>query len=101
MAPQATDRQVSRQVQGRLGQAARRSVTVGSSRDGTDRSPGGRCSPREVSPPAWESRAEAKDRFDQMMAVYAAMIDRIDASIGTLVEGLKARGEFDNTLICS
>jgi arylsulfatase len=34
-----------------------------------------------------------------MMAVYAAMIDRIDAAMGTLVQGLKDRGMLDNTLI--
>ena len=56
--------------------------------------------PRPAESPAWDSRtAEQKDRFDQMMAVYAAMIDRIDFAMGTLVAGLKARGELDNTLI--
>ena len=34
-----------------------------------------------------------------MMATYAAMIDRIDQSMGTLVAGLKERGVLDNTLI--
>lgn len=56
--------------------------------------------PRPPESPAWDSRtAEQKDRFDQMMAVYAAMIDRIDFAMGTLVAGLKERGELDNTLI--
>jgi arylsulfatase len=56
--------------------------------------------PRPPDSPAWDSRtAEQKDRFDQMMAVYAAMIDRIDFAMGTLVAGLKERGELDNTLI--
>ncbi|MBM3741010.1 MAG: arylsulfatase [Acidobacteria bacterium] len=54
--------------------------------------------PREVA--AWDSlSAEQKDRFDQMMATYAAMIDRIDFAMGTLVAGLRQRGELDNTLI--
>ena len=49
---------------------------------------------------AWDSLSpEEKDRFDQIMATYAAMIDRIDYSMGTLVAGLKERGELDNTLI--
>jgi len=54
--------------------------------------------PPEV--PSWDSRTPAQQqRFDQMMAVYAAMIERIDISMGTLVAGLKERGELDNTLI--
>jgi arylsulfatase len=54
--------------------------------------------PADVKP--WDSLPpEEKDRFDQMMATYAAMIDRIDYSMGTLVAGLKQRGELDNTLI--
>ena len=50
--------------------------------------------------PAWDTRRDrAKDRFDHIMAIYAAMIDRLDRSIGNLVAGLKERGELDNTLI--
>jgi arylsulfatase len=33
------------------------------------------------------------------MAIYAAMIDRLDRSVGTLVAGLKQRGVLDNTVI--
>jgi arylsulfatase len=57
-------------------------------------------SPREAGSPAWESLSpEARDRFDHLMAVYAAMIEGIDTSIGMLVRGLQARGALDNTLI--
>jgi len=57
-------------------------------------------SPREAESPAWDSLSdETKDRFDHLMAVYAAMIEAIDTSVGTLVEGLRARGALDNTLI--
>src|SRR4029450_9921988 len=57
-------------------------------------------SPREAESPAWESLSdEAKDRFDHLMAVYAAMVEAIDISIGTLVRGLEARGALDNTMI--
>ena len=57
-------------------------------------------SPREAESPAWESLSgEAQDRFDHLMAVYAAMIEAIDTSVGTLVTGLQARGVLDNTLI--
>ena len=43
--------------------------------------------------------AADKERFDTIMAVYAAAISRMDKAIGTLVADLKARGELDNTLI--
>jgi arylsulfatase len=50
--------------------------------------------------PAWDSLSdEEKDRFDHIMAIYAAMIDRLDRSVGTLVAGLRQRGVLDNTLI--
>jgi arylsulfatase A-like enzyme len=57
-------------------------------------------SPREADSPSWESLSdEAKDRFDHLMSVYAAMIEAIDISVGVLVKGLEARGALDNTLI--
>lgn len=57
-------------------------------------------SPRVESSPAWESlTASEKDRYDHMMAIYAAMIDRMDRSVGALVKGLKERGDLENTLI--
>lgn len=43
--------------------------------------------------------AEERERFDTMMAVYAAVIHRVDRAIGTLVECLRQAGELDNTLI--
>lgn len=56
--------------------------------------------PRPEQSPAWETRTpEQKDRFDAMMAAYAAMIECIDRSMGLLVEGLKSRGVLENTLI--
>lgn len=56
--------------------------------------------PRPADSPAWETRApDRQKRFDEIMAVYAAMIDRIDFAMGTLVEGLRKRGVLDNTLI--
>jgi arylsulfatase len=57
-------------------------------------------SSREADSPAWDSLPDAaRDRFDHLMAVYAAMIEAIDTSIGTLINGLRARGALDNTLI--
>lgn len=43
--------------------------------------------------------ADDQDRFDTMMAVYAASISRIDKSVGALVDRLRAAGELENTLI--
>src|SRR5688500_12850208 len=49
-------------------------------------------SKRPASVRAWDSLSdEAKDRFDHIMAIYAATIDRLDRSVGTLVAGLKER----------
>jgi arylsulfatase len=50
--------------------------------------------------PKWESLTqEDKEKYDHMMAIYAAVIYRLDKSIGDLVEGLKKRGVFENTVI--
>lgn len=57
-------------------------------------------SPRPKLVPTWASRpADRQQRFDAIMAVYAAMIERIDLATGTLVAGLQRRGVLDNTLI--
>jgi arylsulfatase len=57
-------------------------------------------SPRPADVPAWDNLSPAdQDRFDNIMAVYAAMIDCIDQSVGRMVEGLRARGMLDNTLL--
>jgi arylsulfatase len=56
--------------------------------------------PLAADTPAWDKVPDAeRKRFDDIMAIYAAMIYAMDRSVGTLVEGLKQRGEFDNTLI--
>lgn len=49
---------------------------------------------------AWKSLTEAEqDRFDHIMATYAACVYRMDKAIGDLVNGLKQRGVFENTII--
>ncbi len=48
--------------------------------------------------PDWESVKE-KSNWVRKMAVYAAMIDRMDQQIGRLVEHLKRNGQYENTLI--
>ncbi len=50
--------------------------------------------------PAWDTLAEDR-RLDlaRRMAIYAAMVDRLDQQLGRVVEDLKSAGEFENTLI--
>jgi arylsulfatase A-like enzyme len=57
-------------------------------------------SPRPATVSAWATlTSDAQDRFDHLMAVYAACVYHMDLSVGRLVDGLKERGELDNTLI--
>jgi arylsulfatase A-like enzyme len=72
--------------------------------------PGTRLSPRSkftnhgetvnAENPAWDTLPEDR-RADlaMRMAIYAAMIDRMDQNIGRVTADLRARGELDNTLI--
>jgi arylsulfatase len=46
-----------------------------------------------------EARNAKKERNEQWMRQYAAMIDRVDQSLARIVETLRQRGQFDNTLI--
>ena len=56
--------------------------------------------PRVEAISAWDSLSEQdKDRFDHIMAVYAAAVWHMDKEVGELVAGLKQRGVYDNTLI--
>ena len=49
---------------------------------------------------AWQALTpEEQDRFDHIMAVYAAAVHHLDKAVGDLVAGLKERGVLDNTLI--
>ncbi len=48
----------------------------------------------------WESLTETeKDEYDLEMAVFAAMIDRMDQNIGRVIRRLEEKGVLDNTLI--
>ncbi len=50
--------------------------------------------------PAWDSLPEERRRdLARRMAVFAAMVDRMDQAIGRVVADLRAHGELDNTLI--
>jgi len=53
---------------------------------------------RDPNVPAWE-KAENKEWQARRMAVYAAMVDRMDQGIGRMVEALEETGELENTLI--
>jgi arylsulfatase len=57
-------------------------------------------SPRPEEVKAWEQLTpEQQDRFDHIMAIYAACVEHMDRSVGRLVDALKQRGVLDNTLI--
>ena len=57
-------------------------------------------SPRPEVIKVWKDHTpEEQDRFDHLMAVYAATVHRMDQAIGDLVNGLKERGVLENTLI--
>lgn len=59
-----------------------------------------RLSPRDKSVPAWDSlSAEKQKEMALKMAIYAAMIDRVDQNIGNLVNWLKDHQQYENTLI--
>ncbi len=53
---------------------------------------------RDPRVPAWTD-AKDKDWEARRMAVYAAMIDRMDQGIGKILSELEASGKADNTLI--
>lgn len=59
-----------------------------------------KLSPRDKSVPAWDTlRAEKQKEMALKMAIYAAMIDRVDQNIGKLVQWLKTNDQYENTLI--
>lgn len=54
--------------------------------------------PNEIA--TWDKLSpEEQDRFEHMMAIYAAMIDRVDFNVGKIVAHLEKRGVLDNTLM--
>jgi arylsulfatase A-like enzyme len=57
-----------------------------------------RMSPREPRVSDWES-VKDKEAWDLKMAVYAAMIDRMDQNIGRLMAKIREIGKADNTLV--
>jgi arylsulfatase A-like enzyme len=62
--------------------------------------PAWKLSPRAKGVQSWDSlSADEKDRFDHIMAIYAACVWHMDKSVGDLVTALKQRGVLENTLI--
>ncbi len=55
-------------------------------------------SPRDTDAPAWDD-VENKEYEDIRMATYCAMIEQVDRTVGRIVDLLKAKGEFQNTVI--
>ena len=54
-------------------------------------------SPADV--PKWNTYdAKLRDELDLKMALYSAIIDRMDQNIGRVIEKLRAAGRLDNTL---
>jgi len=50
--------------------------------------------------PAWDSLNEEEKQYQsEIMAVYAAMIDRMDRNIGRVLEKLENNGKMENTLV--
>ncbi len=50
--------------------------------------------------PAWDTlKVERRNDLARRMAIYAAMIDRMDQQIGRVIDDLKWSGELDHTLI--
>ncbi len=63
-----------------------------------------RLSPRPDYIPAWDDLTDQwKDWEDYRMAAFAAMVDRVDQNVKRLVDHLKERGVWENTLfmLCS
>lgn len=49
---------------------------------------------------SWDSLSEKEqDELDLEMAVFAAMVDRMDQNIGRVIQKVEEMGELDNTLI--
>jgi arylsulfatase A-like enzyme len=57
-------------------------------------------SPRPKEVRAWDDlKPPRQDRFDQIMAIYAAVIQHMDTDVGKLTDALQQRGVLDNTII--
>ncbi len=75
-------------------QRYKRLVDIGVIRDECD------LSARDEEVPAWDSLTDEQQKeMAHKMAVYAAMVDRMDQNIGRLLDTLRRTGAMDDTLI--
>lgn len=57
-------------------------------------------SPRDETVPAWDSLTDKeKEYWSQIMAIYAAMMDRVDQGVGNILSALEKKKILDNTLV--
>ncbi len=57
-------------------------------------------SPRPATIPAWDALTEKEQDFEDLrMAIFAAMVDRMDRAIGRVLAQVKALGQESNTLV--
>ena len=57
-------------------------------------------SPRPETIPAWDTLTDEEKGFEDLrMAIYAAMVDRMDQAIGRVMAALKELGQEENTLV--
>ena len=55
---------------------------------------------RSIDVPAWDTLSGREQENEaRKMAVYAAMVDNLDANIGRVMQYLENQGELDNTVI--
>jgi arylsulfatase A-like enzyme len=55
--------------------------------------------PRNADAPAWDSLTPEQQKVEaKKMAIFAAMLETVDANVGRLVQYLKDSGQFDNTV---
>lgn len=63
-------------------------------------SPDWQLSGRNIHSKNWDNLSDSTKRYyDRLMAVYAAMVDRMDRNIGRLLSAIEKTGDKDNTLI--
>ncbi|MCO8120635.1 arylsulfatase [Stieleria sp. TO1_6] len=59
-----------------------------------------KLSPRQSSVPAWDSLRDDEQEYEATrMAIYAAMVDRMDQAIGRVLGKVRQMGAEDNTLV--